>query len=113
MFILVDQANVLQYILTVLEETVDPSGLDVYRISENLFCIKKGIRAFEVNEIVEDIVPYKYCYTIEKGFYLNPNWKEPQKSLEDQLVDLRDENQMLKSELSLLQEVVNEMLLGV
>lgn len=113
MFILVDQAHVVQYKLTVLEETVDPSGLDVYKISENLFCIKKGILAFEINEITEDIVPQKYCYTIDKGFYLNPNWKEPQKPLEDQLVDIKDENQMLKIELSLLQEVVNEMLLGV
>lgn len=89
MFILVDQAHVVQYKLTVLEETVDPSGLDVYKISENLFCSKRGIQAFNVPTGSEDIEPYKYCYTVEKGFYPNPNWKEPLKPVEVQLEELR------------------------
>lgn len=31
----------------------------------------------EVNAIPTDYENYKYCYTPEVGFYLNPDWKEP------------------------------------
>ncbi len=30
----------------------------------------------KVQNIPETVKPYEYCYTPEKGFYLNPNWKE-------------------------------------
>ena len=33
----------------------------------------------EVDSFPDDIEPTKYCYTEEKGFYVNPDWKEPEK----------------------------------
>lgn len=34
-------------------------------------------RVYSVQEIPEEVIPGKYCYTEEKGFYENPNWVEP------------------------------------
>ena len=31
----------------------------------------------EVSEVPEEVIPEKYCYTEAEGFYINPNWKEP------------------------------------
>lgn len=33
---------------------------------------------FDVEAVPEDYVPNKYCYTEEKGFYLNPDYVEPE-----------------------------------
>jgi len=35
----------------------------------------KGV--YEVDEVPEEIVTEKYCYTEESGFYINKNYKEP------------------------------------
>lgn len=32
---------------------------------------------FDIDSIPEDYIPGKYCYTEEKGFYLNPDYVEP------------------------------------
>lgn len=34
--------------------------------------------AFDVGDIPEDIIPIRYCYTAEQGFYPNPLWMEPE-----------------------------------
>ncbi len=51
---------------------------------------------FEVSEILSEIQTYKYCYTAEKGFYKNENYKEPElsdtekiKQLQEQMTDLQ------------------------
>lgn len=31
----------------------------------------------EVDEIPSDVTVEKYCYTESEGFYINPNWHEP------------------------------------
>lgn len=41
----------------------------------------------EVDSFPDDIEPTKYCYTTEKGFYLNPDWKEPAVALTDEQRD--------------------------
>lgn len=35
----------------------------------------KGV--YNVEEIPSEVEEYKYCYTEEKGFYINKNYKEP------------------------------------
>lgn len=32
---------------------------------------------YDVAEIPSEVKEYKYCYTEEKGFYINKNYKEP------------------------------------
>lgn len=51
---------------------------------------------FEVEEIAEEIEVQKYCYTAEKGFYKNENYREPElsdkekiKQLQEQMTDLQ------------------------
>lgn len=35
----------------------------------------KGV--YDVEEIPEGVTENKYCYTLEEGFYINENYKEP------------------------------------
>ncbi|SFR78694.1 hypothetical protein [Anaeromicropila populeti] len=39
------------------------------------------LKAVEVSQVPEEIVPGKYCYTDEIGFYINTDWKEPPKDI--------------------------------
>lgn len=43
---------------------------------------------YEMDEISEEITPYKYCYTSEEGFYENPDYVEPPKPVEVRVSDL-------------------------
>lgn len=45
----------------------------------------KGV--YEVDEVPEEIVAEKYCYTKESGFYLNKNYVEPINE-EDRFTDI-------------------------
>lgn len=33
-------------------------------------------KVYEIESLPSDYTPTKYCYTIEKGFYENPDWEE-------------------------------------
>ncbi len=51
---------------------------------------------FEMSEIPTEVGVQKYCYTAEKGFYKNENYKEPElsdkekiKQLQEQVTDLQ------------------------
>lgn len=93
-----------------MDEVIE-DGQKYWYYSENSRIFDNEYRCFEVESVPEPL--QKYCYTEEKGFHLNPNWIEPPKSNEELILKLQKENASLKSELSLLQEVVNEMLLGI
>lgn len=42
----------------------------------------------EASEVLEGVEAHKYCYTPEDGFYLNPNYREPnQYGISDELVE--------------------------
>jgi len=51
-----------------------------------------------VEEIPEEVEENKYCYTPEKGFYINENWKEP--------VDPQE----IETRISLVEDAVNSIL---
>jgi len=38
---------------------------------------KEMVSIYEVSEIPDEVSSGKFCYTSEKGFYENPDWKEP------------------------------------
>ena len=46
---------------------------------------------YEVEEVPQEVVANKYCYTEEKGFYKNENYKEPEPSDAQKIKDLQDE----------------------
>lgn len=57
--------------------------------------IPLDLTVIEVESIPQEVTPGKYCYTVEKGFYPNPNWKEPPRSQEqlDEAVNLINSHQ--------------------
>lgn len=44
----------------------------------------------EMDSISEEVIPYKYCYTSEEGFYENPDYVEPPKPVEVRVNDLEE-----------------------
>ena len=47
-------------------------------VNERIAFVPDAIIIYEgVDNIPEDYTSGKYCYTTEKGFYLNPEWIEP------------------------------------
>lgn len=59
------------------------------------FWLVKGV--YDVEEIPSEVEEHKYCYTKEKGFYINENYKEP--------VD-----QEIETRISLVEDAVNSIL---
>lgn len=51
------------------------------------------LKVFSINALPVDILPMKYCYTAEKGFFLNPNYvpsiEEKAKQLETELLNTK------------------------
>lgn len=46
-------------------------------VEKDVAFVKEDVNVFEVNELPEDFKQGKYCYTTEKGFYVNPDYVEP------------------------------------
>ena len=50
-------------------------------------------------EIPVEVIPSKYCYTAEDGFYKNPNWHEPPRPIELRVGDLEEGLGVVSAEL--------------
>lgn len=46
-------------------------------VEEDIAFVSEQVNVFEVDSIPAEVIPAKYCYTEAEGFYINPNWKEP------------------------------------
>ena len=46
-------------------------------VDEDIAFPTEMVNVHEVSEVPSEVIPEKYCYTAEKGFYLNPDWVEP------------------------------------
>lgn len=44
---------------------------------ENISYVVDSFDIHEVSEVPSEVILGKYCYTEEQGFYLNPNWVDP------------------------------------
>lgn len=76
MYLLTNHKNVITHISETLGEQeisknvlVDGGSFAIPRLH-----IKE---IYEVAEVPDEVVEQKYCYTAEKGFYLNKNYVEP------------------------------------
>lgn len=45
-------------------------------IAENTAFVTEQFNISEVETVPDEVEKEKYCYTAEKGFYLNPDWVE-------------------------------------
>lgn len=46
-------------------------------VNENVAFPDWMVNVHEVSEVPSEVIPEKYCYTEADGFYINPNWIEP------------------------------------
>ena len=46
-------------------------------IDEDIAFPTDMVNVHEVSEVPLEVIPEKYCYTESEGFYINPNWVEP------------------------------------
>ena len=46
-------------------------------VEKDVAFVKEDVNVFEITELPEDFKQGKYCYTEEKGFYINPDYVEP------------------------------------
>lgn len=106
MKILVDKRNL---VLAIDSDIVFGTfeGEEKWKIGTNAYYIDNGFQVIDAN-VPEKVIPMKYFY-INNEFVLNENWS----NTPEEISILQKENATLKTDLSLLQEVVNEMLLGV
>ena len=76
--IIVKENNIIFYIAN---KVVDLSPID-YLIDDDFRMGKKEIDIVEKESIPDYVIPEKYCYTEKDGYYLNPNWEEPEENKE-------------------------------
>lgn len=77
MYIIVNKDN---NIFIASGETLDymDNGYPIL-VNENIAFATEIVNVYEVKKIPESVSYIKYCYTPEQGFYLNPDWQEPNK----------------------------------
>ena len=46
-------------------------------VEKDIAFVKENVNVFEIIELPEDFKQGKYCYTEEKGFYINTDYVEP------------------------------------
>lgn len=84
----------------------DPSR-ELYKISNNegsFYSVTDGLVLYSTGANVPD--DYKvgfYCYTPEDGFFKNPNYIEPEPTVEEKVSDLEDYTATLLYQVCLLQ----------
>lgn len=85
MKLLKDNNNVVVFVSDTIEFGTF-GGVQKWKVQEHLFLMDDNyVSETATEELPEDFEDYKYCHTIEDGFYLNPNWTEPQPPIEDQI----------------------------
>ena len=73
-YILVDENNIIVHI----SETLDYQSNGNYLVDNGELAIVKQLIAnvYEVENIPEDVVSRKYCYSVEQGFFKNKDYRE-------------------------------------
>lgn len=78
-----------------LSSTVTTLETDYIKTDKNVVMNPKNVALYDIDNLPVSIERIKYCYTEEKGFYVNPDWVEPE--VEDPIQEYRDQ---LASEVS-------------
>ena len=64
---IIDICNVVDYM---------PNGYPI-NIEKNVAYPTVIFNEYHIESVSSEVEAVKYCYTEEKGFYINPNWVEP------------------------------------
>ena len=76
--------------MILIENKVVIDIMDSFEKVENGFLINGAVYCFgEIVDVnaADDIVRGQYCYTIEKGFYINPVWLTSAEGIKQTTVD--------------------------
>ena len=46
-------------------------------VNRDIAFVADDVEVYTDVDMIENIVPGKYCYTSEQGFFENPDWQEP------------------------------------
>ncbi len=91
-YIITDQENVIIHISDTIAYQKNGNVL----VDNDTLAIAKYLvkKVYEVENITDDITINKYCYTVQKGFYVNENYVEPKEivsneELQEQINDLQ------------------------
>ena len=93
MYIITDKENVIIHI----SKTIGYQENGNVLVDNDTLAIAKPLvnKVYEVESLDDGVVPSKYCYTEEEGFYKNPNYQEiittesKIEDLEQQITDLQ------------------------
>lgn len=91
-----------------IEFGVYDEPIEKWRIESDtvFYAIDSNLQRVEVEALPSDYEDLVYCYTEEKGFYLNENYRAPIDP-EEEIRRLAQENIDLKSQLANVQEVLD------
>jgi len=110
LYILVDgDSNICNFTGNTIEYGAWEEAFEKWKITNEVgtfYVIGDYLKCIEVESIPDDFKEMKYCYTEEKGFYLNENYSEPINA-EDETKRLIQENIDLKVQLEKVQEVLD------
>lgn len=70
--LLINENNILVYISDICETVVNG-----FFVGNNMVFNPDGLHIEEVGSVPEEVIPQKYCYTQDDGFYLNENYIDP------------------------------------
>lgn len=59
-------------------------------VEEKTAFYPEAVEVYEIESLPKEVVPHKYCYTTEKGFYLNSNYEQPESEQEKTEQDYRE-----------------------
>lgn len=111
MKILVDTNSVVLYAakrieLGVFDEPFEKWIVEDEELGYKFYCIDNQFTTRDIQKLPEDYKDLMYCYTEEKGFYINPNYIEPinEKEVMKRLIQ---ENIDQKAQLDKVQEVLD------
>lgn len=81
--------NVVMYYGTI-EKGIYPADprRELYKIVNKdgtFYSVTNGLTLHNVSDIPEDYENFKYCYTKTNGFYKNPDYREPEPTVEEKL----------------------------
>lgn len=83
----------------------DPS-VELYKVVSSgsaEYFMQQDLEIVNVDKVPSEVERYKYCYTKEKGFYANSDYREPDLPTEDRVSNLEEYSADLLYQVCLLQ----------
>lgn len=111
MYIITDNKDVIIHI----SETIGYQENGNVLVDNDTLAIAKPLvkGVYEVENIEENVTEIKYCYTEEKGFYANENYKEPEPTEAEKIKELKQQINILQAVNEDLAEQITEIQLAM